>query len=65
MTAVSELELPSFDHTDAEMRGARFHAEMAKVRAQACEAGHDWLAQAPFGYMTLDRESGEFFLRTR
>jgi cytochrome P450 len=65
MTAVSELELPSFDHTDASMRGERFHAEMTRVREQARDAGHDWLAQAPFGYMTLDREAGEFFLRTR
>ncbi|MEA2736943.1 MAG: hypothetical protein QOH05_250, partial [Acetobacteraceae bacterium] len=24
-----------------------------------------WLAQVPFGYMTLDKEGGEFFLRTR
>jgi cytochrome P450 len=59
MTHVGELELPSFDYTDAQMRGARFHEEMASVRAQG------WLAQAPFGYMTLDREAGEFFLRTR
>jgi cytochrome P450 len=59
MTLVSELELATFDHTDAQMRGERFHEEMAKVR----ESG--WLAQAPFGYMTLDREAGEFFLRTR
>jgi cytochrome P450 len=59
MTLVSELELPSFDHTDADMRGGRFHAAMASVREQG------WLAQAPFGYMTLDREAGEFFLRTR
>jgi cytochrome P450 len=59
MTLVSELELPWFDHTDAQMRGERFHAAMADVRAQG------WLAQAPFGYMTLDREAGEFFLRTR
>jgi cytochrome P450 len=59
MTLVSELELPSFDHTDTQMRGARFHEEMASVRAQG------WLAQVPFGYMTLDREAGEFFLRTR
>jgi cytochrome P450 len=65
MTLVSELELPSFDHTNAEMRGDHFHAEMAKVREQAQAAGHGWLAQAPFGYMTLDREAGEFFLRTR
>jgi cytochrome P450 len=59
MTVVSELDLPTFDHTDAAMRGERFHAAMAEVREQG------WLAQAPFGYMTLDREAGEFFLRTR
>ena len=59
MTAVSELDLPTFDHTDAAMRGERFHAAMAEVREQG------WLAQAPYGYMTLDREAGEFFLRTR
>jgi cytochrome P450 len=59
MTLVSELELATFDYTDAQMRGERFHSEMAKVRERG------WLAQAPFGYMTLDREAGEFFLRTR
>src|ERR1700756_2002889 len=59
MTVVSELDLPTFDHTDPAMRGERFHAAMAEVREQG------WLAHAPFGYMTLDREAGEFFLRTR
>src|ERR1700741_2789462 len=59
MTVVSELDLPTFDHTDAAMRGERFHAAMAEVRE------HGWLAEGPFGYMTLDREAGEFFLRTR
>jgi cytochrome P450 len=59
MALVSDLELPTFDHTDPQMRGARFHAAMAEVRSQG------WLANAPFGYMTLDREAGEFFLRTR
>jgi cytochrome P450 len=58
-TLVSELELPTFDHTDAEMRGERFHEAMADARS------HGWLANAPFGYMTLDREASEFFLRTR
>ena len=58
-TPVGELELPTFDHTDAEMRGERFHEAMADARS------HGWLANAPFGYMTLDREAGEFFLRTR
>jgi hypothetical protein len=59
MPVVSDLELPSFDHTDASLRGERFHEAMARVREQG------WLAQAPFGYMVLDRESGEFFLRSR
>jgi len=56
---VSELELPAFDHTDPSLRGERFHEAMAELRAKA------WLAQHPFGYMVLDREAGEFFLRTR
>ena len=56
---VTELELPAFDYTDPSMRGESFHRAMAAVRASG------WLAQAPYGYMTLDREAGEFFLRTR
>jgi cytochrome P450 len=59
MTLVSELELPAFDYTDQTLRGERFHAAMAEVREQG------WLVQAPFGYMVLDREAGEHFLRTR
>ncbi len=59
MTLVGELELPTFDYTDPAMRGERFHAAMGELRAQG------WLAQGPFGYMVLDRESAEFFLRTR
>jgi cytochrome P450 len=59
MTLVSELELEEFDHTDAAMRGERFHAAMAQARSRG------WLARSPFGYMTLDREAGEFFLRSR
>jgi cytochrome P450 len=56
---VSELELPAFDHTDLSLRGERFHEAMRELRSQG------WLAQQPFGYMVLDREAGEFFLRTR
>jgi cytochrome P450 len=56
---ISDLELPAFDHTDPTLRGQRFHEEMARLRSQG------WLAQHPFGYMVLDREAGEFFLRTR
>jgi cytochrome P450 len=59
MALVSELELPAFDYTDLSMRGERFHAAMAQLRSEG------WLAQGPFGYMVLDREAGEFFLRSR
>ena len=59
MALVSELELPVFDYTDTSLRGDRFHEAMAEVRERG------WLAQAPFGYMVLDREAGEHFLRTR
>ncbi len=60
MTLAAELELPSFDHTDAALRGDRYRAAMAELEGHA-----GWLAASPFGYIVLDRESGEFFLRTR
>src|SRR5271155_3682739 len=59
MTLVSELELQSFDYTDPGMHGPRFHEAMRELRAEG------WLASGPFGYVVLDRESAEFFLRTR
>jgi len=59
MTLVSELELPAFDYTDPSLRGDGYHAAMAELRATG------WLARGPWGYMVLDRESAEFFLRTR
>ena len=59
MALVSELELPAFDYTDPSMRGERFHAAMRDLSRRS------WLAQGPYGYMVLDRESAEFFLRTR
>jgi cytochrome P450 len=56
----AELELPSFDHTDASLRGGRYREAMAELH------GHDgWLAASPFGFIVLDREAGEFFLRSR
>jgi cytochrome P450 len=60
MALVADLELPSFDHTDTTLRGERYREAMAAVE------GHDgWLAANPFGFTVLDRESGEFFLRTK
>jgi cytochrome P450 len=60
MALASELELPHFDHTDVGLRGDRYREGMAGIE------GHDgWLATNPFGFTVLDRESGEFFLRTK
>src|SRR2546421_10367444 len=60
MPIATELELPSFDHTNPELRGPRYRDAMDGL------SGHDgWLAANPFGFTVLDRESGEFFLRTR
>ncbi len=59
MTLVGDLELPGFDYTDPLMRGPRFHAQLRELRAQG------WLATGPYGYVVLEREACEFFLRTR
>ena len=56
---VSDLDLPAFDHTDGSLRGEAFHAALAQL------ASTGWLARGPFGYITLDREAGDWFLRTR
>ena len=60
VTLAAELELTSFDHTAADLRGDRYRTAMSEIE------GHDgWLAASPFGYIVLDREAGEFFLRTK
>ena len=60
MPLASELEVPSLDHTDPALQGERYRAAMASLH------GRDgWLASNPFGFTVLDRESGEFFLRTK
>ena len=60
MPLASELELPTFDNTDPRLRGEHYQAAMGALR------GHDgWLAAGPYGFIVLDREAGEFFLRTK
>ncbi len=60
MALATELELPSFDHTDPGLRGDCYREAMAGV------ASHDgWLAANPYGFTVLEREAGEFFLRTK
>jgi cytochrome P450 len=59
MTLVTDLDLPAFDYTDADLHGPRFHATMRELRA------HGWLASTPLGYVVLEREAAGFFLRSR
>ena len=60
MPLAGELELTMFDHTDATLRGARYREAMAALD------GHEgWLAACPFGFLVFERESAEFFLRSR
>ena len=60
MPLVTDIDLPDFDHTNPELRGEHYRAAMTSLH------GHDgWLAMNPFGFTVLDRESGEFFLRTK
>jgi len=59
MTLVTDLDLPAFDYTDAELHGPRFHATMRELRTQG------WLAATPLGYVVLEREAAAFFLRSR
>src|SRR4051794_31321558 len=59
MTALADLDLPTFDYLDPELRGERFHTAMAEL------AERNWLATMPLGCVAVDREAGEFFLRSR
>src|SRR5215218_398390 len=59
MTLVTNLDLPAFDYTYADLHGPRFHATMQDLRAQG------WLASTPLGYVVLEREAAGFFLRSR
>lgn len=59
MTTVTELDLPAFDYSAPDMTGEVYHRRLAEVREKG------WLAQGPLSYIVLDREAGEFFLRSR
>jgi cytochrome P450 len=60
MPLAGELTLQLFDHTDVSLRGEAYQRAMAGIEA------HDgWLAACPYGFLVLERESAEFFLRTR
>jgi cytochrome P450 len=59
MTKVTELDLPVFDYSAPDLTGEVYHRRLAEVREKG------WLAQGPLSYIVLDREAGEFFLRSR
>src|SRR4051812_25590171 len=59
MALISELDLPTLDYMDPELRGDRFHAVMEELRDRT------WLVTSPLAYFVLDREAATFFLRTR
>jgi cytochrome P450 len=57
---VTELELPAFDYLADDLTGEVYHQRLAEVRR------HGWLASGPLSsYVVLDREAGEFFLRSK
>ncbi len=59
MTIVSELDLPAFDYAAPDFSADRYHQQLAEIRRQG------WLAKSPLAYVVLDRDSGEYFLRSR
>jgi cytochrome P450 len=59
VTSAGDLDLPFFDPGDPALHGPDFHRVMTAL------AQTGWLARTPLGYLTLDREAGEFFLRSR
>jgi cytochrome P450 len=68
MTLVSELDLPELDLGSADLAGDRYHRRLAELTELAGPAGADgpgWLVKSPLAYLVLDREAGEFFLRSR
>jgi cytochrome P450 len=60
MTLVTELDLPTIDLGSDELAGDRYHRLLADLREQG-----GWLASSPLAFIVLDRDAGEFFLRSR
>jgi cytochrome P450 len=59
-TLVTELDLPELDPADPALSGWRWHVEANGL----LDSGH-WLAQGPLSLIVVDREAGEFFLRSK
>ena len=59
MNLVSDLDLPVFDYSAPDFPADGYHQQLAEIGQQG------WLAKSPLAYIVLDRDSGEFFLRSR
>jgi len=59
MILVTELDLPVIDLDAAGRAGDGYHRLLADLRRQG------WLASSAVAFLVLDREAGEFFLRSR
>jgi cytochrome P450 len=59
MSLVSDLDLPTWDYPPAGSPADRYHEQLAATRRLG------WLARSPLAYYVLDRDRGEFFLRSR
>lgn len=59
MATVNDLDLPVLDYTAPDFAADRYHGQLAEARALG------WLARSPLAYIVLEREPGEFFLRSR
>ena len=62
MPTVSDIDLPELDLGSGELAGDGYHRRLAKL---AREGELSWLARSPLALIVLDRESAEFFLRSR
>lgn len=60
MTLVQDLDLPELDPADPRLSGWAWHV----AANEAVDSGK-WLARGPLSLIVLDREAGEFFLRSR
>ncbi len=60
MRSVTEISLPEIDPADPALRGRRWH----RAANSLLDSGR-WLARSPLAVVVLDREAGEFFLRSR
>ncbi len=62
MAVVTDLKLAEIDISGTDLVGDNYHLRLAQL---ASEGDRSWLARSPLAYLVLDRDSAEFFLRSR